>query len=109
MVFVEWAAFASRRTALLSDGEFRVIRSILIDRPDAGPLIQGTGGCQKIRIARSGAGKRGGARVIYYWTNHLNQIHFLGLYAKSDSEDLSSQEKAVLRSITRALKGGPRQ
>jgi hypothetical protein len=34
--------------------------------PEAGDLIQGSGGCRKVRWLTSGRGKRGGARVIYF-------------------------------------------
>jgi hypothetical protein len=36
--------------------------------PDAGDVIEGTGGLRKLRFAdlRRGKGKRGGLRVIYY-------------------------------------------
>lgn len=34
--------------------------------PDAGDVIPGSGGCRKVRWSRSGMGKRGGARVIYF-------------------------------------------
>lgn len=34
--------------------------------PCAGDVIPGSGGCRKVRWSRSGMGKRGGARVIYF-------------------------------------------
>lgn len=35
--------------------------------PTAGDLIQGTGGVRKLRWALQNRGKRGGARVLYYF------------------------------------------
>jgi hypothetical protein len=35
--------------------------------PEAGDIIPETNGVRKIRWARSGIGKRGGARVIYFY------------------------------------------
>jgi hypothetical protein len=41
----------------------------LMRNPEAGEIIQETGGLRKMRFAdrRRGKGKRGGLRVIYYW------------------------------------------
>ena len=39
----------------------------LAENPLAGDEIPGTGGVRKLRFAPSGRGKRGGARVIYYY------------------------------------------
>ena len=52
---------------LFSGAELDQIDELIAERPDAGVLIPGTGGIRKIRVARKGMGKRGGARVIYYW------------------------------------------
>jgi hypothetical protein len=39
-----------------------------MDNPEAGDVIEGTGGLRKLRHGdpRRGKGKRGGLRVIYY-------------------------------------------
>ncbi|MCY1304939.1 Toxin HigB-2 [compost metagenome] len=67
--------------------------------PKAGDLIQGTGGLRKIRIAAKGHGKRGGARVIYYHFVSASQIAFLLAYPKGEQEDLTSDQKKVLRQV----------
>jgi hypothetical protein len=38
----------------------------LAARPQAGDVIPGSGGCRKVRWGRTGGGKRGGVRVIYF-------------------------------------------
>jgi len=35
--------------------------------PESGELMPGTGGVRKLRWALEGKGKRGGARVVYYF------------------------------------------
>ena len=40
----------------------------LIDHPDAGDVMQGSGGVRKLRWGAKGKGKRGGARIIYLYT-----------------------------------------
>jgi len=57
--------------------------------PEAGDLIQGSGGCRKVRWSASGRGKRGGARVIYF--NIRNEtIWLLIAYTKSKFDNLPS-------------------
>ena len=52
-------------------------------RPDAGDLIEGTGGLRKLRYdARRGKGQRGGLRVIYYWWDGGLQFWLFTLYDK---------------------------
>jgi hypothetical protein len=67
MIFLETSIFTRRVNNLLPDDEYRQLQSTLVDRPDAGPVIPGGGGIRKIRWSASGHGKRGGARIIYYW------------------------------------------
>jgi len=46
-----------------------MLQTILMQSPNAGAAIEGTGGLRKLRFAdmRRGKGKRGGLRVIYFW------------------------------------------
>jgi hypothetical protein len=60
--------------------------------PTRGSLIQGSGGCRKLRWKTSGQGKRGGIRVIYYWVKDSDQILLLLAYAKSMSADLTQAQ-----------------
>ena len=74
---------------------------ILLARPGAGDLIPRSGGLRKIRIAASGRGKRGGARVIYYWVVAKEQIYMLLAFAKNAQEDLTEEQLKVLRALVR--------
>ncbi len=67
MVIIETRTFTRQVTALLSDDEYRALQTELAGRPDAGAIIQGSGGIRKLRWSVHGRGKRGGVRVIYYW------------------------------------------
>ena len=60
---------------LLQDDEFRAFQEILINDPEAGDTISGTGGFRKIRWSRPGMGKRGGVRVIYYNVTKKGRIY----------------------------------
>jgi hypothetical protein len=72
--------------------------------PEAGDLIPETGGVRKVRWSRPGAGKRGGARVIYFYHNVDRPIYLLMAYAKARKEDLTPEEKRTVRTFTAVLK-----
>jgi hypothetical protein len=67
MVFVESPAFGRWREENLDDERFRALQNVLIVNPLVGELIRGSGGLRKLRVGLPGRGKRGSARVIYYW------------------------------------------
>jgi hypothetical protein len=73
--------------------------------PEAGDLIPETGGVRKVRWSRSGTGKRGGVRVIYFYHNDERPLYLLMVYAKARRENLSSQEKDMVRNLAVRLKG----
>lgn len=50
---------------------------LLAEDPMTGDLIPGTGGVLKLRVASSGRGKRGGARIIYYYLDEMMPIYLL--------------------------------
>ena len=90
MEFVETGTFTRRIYELLSDDDYGELQHTLIRHPEAGKLIRGGRGLRKIRwrSMRSGRGKRGGVRVIYYcYSDDL--IYMLYSYGKSDQKDLT--------------------
>ena len=74
----------------------------LVIRPDSGALIPGSGGLRKLRWAASGRGKRGGARLIYYWAVPQDQIILLFIYPKNVQDDLTPDQLRALRKIVEA-------
>ena len=64
----------------------------LMANPAAGKIIRGSGGLRKARWAAKGRGKRGGARVIYFWWLAQDKILLLDVYGKGDKDDLSAKE-----------------
>ena len=68
--------------------------------PEAGDVIEGTGGLRKLRFAdrRRGKGKRGGLRVIYYWWASGRQFWLYTLYDKDEMDDLTAKERKALKS-----------
>ncbi|HEV7982410.1 MAG TPA: type II toxin-antitoxin system RelE/ParE family toxin [Xanthobacteraceae bacterium] len=67
-------------------------------------MIPGTGGVRKVRWGREGAGKRGWARVIYFFHAPDRPPYLLMVYAKASKEDLSADEKRAVRQLAAVLK-----
>ncbi len=99
MIFVETKAFSRQVATLLTDDDCRRLQEHLVEHPDAGAMIKGTGGIRKLRWTGEGKGKSGGVRVIYYWAMGKDRILLLFMYPKSEKDDLSSEERKVLRRI----------
>lgn len=74
MELIETPTFTRQIRELLADDDYREFQSRLAANPELGALIKGSGGIRKIRVGLSGRGKRGGARVIYYWAVRKNLI-----------------------------------
>jgi hypothetical protein len=99
VVILEARAFTNLVGDLLSEEDYRLLQLHLIQRPAAGAVIRGTGGIRKLRWAASGRGKRGGARVIYYWRTASEQIVMLFIYAKNERDDLTATQRQALRKM----------
>ncbi|HEX4044589.1 MAG TPA: type II toxin-antitoxin system RelE/ParE family toxin [Gammaproteobacteria bacterium] len=99
MIFIETALFTKYLQDYLEDEEYRELQNFLLEQPDSGDLLQGTGGLRKLRWSLDGRGKRGGIRVIYYWQITEDQIYLFTLYAKNEITDLSSNEKKALKKM----------
>ena len=101
MRFVETPIFTREVTELLSDEEYRGLQLALLFRPEQGPLIPKGGGLRKIRWRKSGSGKRGGLRMIYFWDKDSDTIYMLFVYQKNEQEDLTPNQLRVLRKLVR--------
>jgi hypothetical protein len=100
--FVELPAFQRVRADYLSDEAYRQLQLILLENPEAGDVIEGTGGLRKIRHAdaKRGKGKRGGLRVIYYYWFGGSQCWLFTVYNKDEASDLSPTERKVLKAMS---------
>ncbi len=86
---VETPEFLSTTRKLMSDDERVLLVDYLAHNPTVGDLVSGTGGIRKVRWALEGRGKRGGARVIYFYHDADMPLFALTAYAKNERADLS--------------------
>ena len=100
----ETPIFTRQTAKLFSDEDKRELIDFLAENPLAGDEIPGTGGVRKLRFAASGRGKRGGARVIYYFLDETMPLYALLAYAKNAQDDMTPDEKRVAAALVVALK-----
>jgi len=97
---VETPAFLSdARTLGITEAERLAMVSWMAVHPDAGQVIEGTGGARKVRFAGKGKGKRGGYRVITFFSGVDIPVFLLNIFSKNEKSDLTPKERHVLRSI----------
>jgi len=99
MVIVETSVFTRQVRGLLNDDEYRTLQLALVNDPEMGAVLRGSGGLRKVRWGGSGRGKRGGVRVIYYWAVKQERLLMLLIYAKNERDDLSLEQLKILRKI----------
>ena len=99
MELIETPIFTRQVDDQLSDEEYRLLQLHLREHPDAGAVIPASGGLRKVRWRLPGRGKRGGARVIYYWKTARARLYLLFLYPKSVRSDLTPAQLRTLRKL----------
>jgi len=99
MVFIETPVFTRQVQELLSDEAYSAFQWYMALNPEAGDVIQGTGGLRKVRWSVAGGGKRGGVRVIYFHVAAQAQVRLLLIYRKGVKDDLTAAEKRTLRRL----------
>jgi hypothetical protein len=93
---VEMPGYLRTVEAIFTATELERIVSMVAADPDCGEVMQGTGGFRKMRVARGGMGKRGGARVIYIVRGGAFQIFLVAVYAKNEKDNLTRKERNEL-------------
>src|SRR3974377_1400772 len=106
MTVVETARFLKDAKLLMSDSERGELVVFLGANPDVGEIIPETGGVRKIRWALAGRGKRGGARVIYYYHDERLPVFLPAAYAKNEKANLSRAERNAMKRIIPVLVAG---
>ncbi|EGJ3413684.1 type II toxin-antitoxin system RelE/ParE family toxin [Salmonella enterica subsp. houtenae] len=101
MIFIETEIFTEDVKNLLDDDEYHRLQLLLAIQPDSGDLIQDAGGLRKVRWGVRGRGTRSGVRIIYFYRVSRSEIRLLLIYKKGIKDDLTAQEKAVLRMLNK--------
>lgn len=105
----ETLPFLRQAATLWSENEHRTFVDYIAANPEAGDVIPDTGGVRKVRWSRAGMGKRGGARVIYFYHDDTMPLYLLLAYAKAQRENLTPDEKRQVRTLVSGLKQAHRR
>ena len=101
----ETPLFLRQAADIWDEAEHDAFVTFIASNPTVGDLIPETGGVRKVRWSRAGSGKRGGARVIYFYHDARRPLYLLMAYAKARREDLTPDEKRAVRALAATLKG----
>jgi hypothetical protein len=108
LTVVEMPLFIRQADDVWTDAERLEFVDFIARNPETGDLIPDTGGVRKVRWRRQGIGKRGGARVIYFYHNPVTPLFLLMVYAKAVREDLAPDAKKAVAEFAARIKRAAR-
>lgn len=94
---------AARDTGMSADEMTAAVDLVAAD-PEAGDVMQGTGGVRKARLAGRGKGKSGGYRIVWYFGGGDIPVFLLTVFGKGEKANLTQGERNALRQLTATLK-----
>ena len=97
---IETPLFRRQWPLYWTEDERGAFAAYLAKHPDAGDVVPESGGLRKVRWGRTGSGKSGGVRVIYFTRLAEGELVLLTLYAKAKTDHLTGSK---LKEIRRAL------
>lgn len=100
MIFIETSLFTRLLPEYLKDDEYQALQTALLEMPDAGDVVRGSGGVRKFRWAIGNRGKSAGIRIIYYWKKSADEIWMPTLYAKNEKASIAGH---ILKQIAEEI------
>ncbi len=99
LTFTATEKFICEANKILGEEGISELQLHLCEYPDDGAIIRASNGIRKICWAASGRGKRGGARIIYYYAVSRERILLLDVYPKNKKADLTADELKNLKDV----------
>ena len=99
LTIVETLLFLCHLPLYWTEEERGDFAAFIAQNPEAGDVVQQSGGIRKVRWGRSGTGKSGGVRVIYFSRSATGQLVLLTLYAKSKTDNLTGPQLKEIRRV----------
>jgi hypothetical protein len=99
--FYETSRFTKDLAAFLGERALELLFAIekdLLDDPVRWPVVKGTGGARKGRVAdpASAQGKSGSFRYLYLYLEHRGQVYLLFLFAKNEQSNLNAEQLRLI-------------
>ena len=108
--FIEVPLFTKRWEEIgLGMDELHQLQLLLLKDPESGPVIEGTGGIRKVRFALNNRGKSGSIRVCYTDFSEYEVLYLITAFEKKEQENLTAEEKNVLKKLVKTLKDSERK
>ena len=104
MTVAETAPFIRQAAKLWTEDDRTGFVNFIAANPYAGDVIPDTGGLRKVRWGRPGIGKRGGVRVIYFYHDDSMPLYLLLIYAKTERENWTRDERLRAQALTEQIK-----
>ncbi|WP_293842309.1 type II toxin-antitoxin system RelE/ParE family toxin [uncultured Phascolarctobacterium sp.] len=88
----------------LTDDDLRRLEDLILENPELGDVMQGTGGLRKLRFSFSDRGKSGSSRVCYINIVRKAKIFLITAYPKNVKDNLSKAERNNIKQLVEILK-----
>ena len=98
------SGYLKRAKKLIADHERDAMEDHIAARPEAHPVIRGTGGVRKARWRLPGRGKRGGVRAVYLYLARERVVYMIDMYGKAEKSDLTPADKSAIKALTSEMK-----
>ena len=92
------------KDAGMAEDERNAAVDLVSTDPEAGDVMQGTGGVRKARLAGRGKGKSGGYRIVWYFGGGDIPVFLLTVFGKGEKANLTQGERNVMRQVTAGLR-----
>lgn len=103
--FIQTHEFSRKWDELgFNDEDLRQLELNIMKDPDKYPIMQGTGGLRKARVAIENKGKSGGARVCFVDFVFAKTVYLITVYPKKEKDNLSKEERNKIKKVIEALK-----
>ena len=103
--FIELPLFSKRWAEIgLGEDELLALQLLLLKDPGSGPVMEGTGGIRKVRFPLTNRGKSHSVRVCYTDFEEYEVIYLITAFTKNEQDNLSDNEKKVLKKLVKSLK-----
>jgi hypothetical protein len=104
--FIELPVFMRQLAASASFETLYAIQADLLENPERWPVVKGTGGARKGRVAdpQDACGKSGSFRYLYLYLEQRGRIFLLLFYGKNAQANLSDEQRKQVAAAVEKIK-----